>query len=97
MALQIPAISLATHVTEIQKNLFNITFKMTCTDDDANMPGLDEQYSRKYRPGDSVTDAVDVAIAYFQDKIESYQSAVAIETHASMTTAMTAIQNGLVT
>jgi len=96
MALQTPVITLASHVTETQKNLYNITFRMVCADDDQDMAGLDETYPLKYRPGDNVADAVDDIIEFFQEKIDSYESAVAIETHPSMATGMTMIENGLV-
>lgn len=96
MALQAPVISLSGHVTETQKNLYNITFRMVCTDDAVGFDGLDVTYSIKYRPGDGAGDKVVEATAFFQEKIDSYQSAAVIENHATMTAALTAIQNGLV-
>jgi hypothetical protein len=60
------------------------------------MAGLDEAYPLKYRPGDNIVDSVEKITKFFQKKIDSYQSATAIETHSSMATVMTAIENGLV-
>ena len=96
MALQTPVVTLATHVTEKQKSLYSLSFRMVAADDDAEYDGLDVTYSTNWRPGDSAADKVVDARAYFQERIESYKAAQAIEDHPTMATAVAAIQNGLV-
>ena len=96
MALQTPEISLSGHVTETQKDLYNVTFRMVCADSDESKAGLDETYPLKYRPGDNVGNAVADIIADFQEKIDNYRAAMAIEDHATLAAALTAVENGLV-
>ncbi len=104
MALQTPVISQGAldengniiHITETQKDLYRIVFRMVCADDTTGYDGLDVTYPVKYRPGDGPGDKVDAAIEFFQGKIDSYEASKAIETHAGMATAIAAIQNGLV-
>ena len=95
MALTTPVITLGNRVRETQKDLYSITFIMICTDSDQTMPGLNESYSIKYRPGDNPGAKVVEVTAYFQEKIDSYKSAVAIEKHPALATALIAIKKGL--
>ncbi len=96
MALQAPVITLSGHVTETQKSLYSITFRMVCADSDPDMSGIDATYSGRYRPGDDLEDMRDDAVEFFQAQIDSYLAAAAIESHPKMALLITAIQNGLV-
>jgi len=96
MALQTPVVTLATHVTEKQKSLYSLSFRMVAADDDAEYDGLDVTYSINWRPGDAAADKVIAARAYFQELIDSYKAAKVIEEHPTMGVAVAAIQTGLV-
>jgi len=95
MALQSPVVSLATHVERVLEKLYRFTFRMECTDDNEDMPGLDVTYDIFYRPGDSVADIADGIIEYFQDQIDIYKTVVFLEIHADVGAAIANIQGQL--
>lgn len=96
MALHSLSITLAEHVRLIQEKLYSEIFRMVVEDGTAGFDGIDVTYGIKYRPGDNVGDKVAEVTAYFQNQIDIYKAAKAIEEHPQTTTAISDIQNGLV-
>lgn len=94
MALQTPVITVD-NVTVPQRDLYNITFRMTVADSNEAFSGINNSQSINVRPGDDVADKVAPAIKAFQKVIDDYQAAVAIQESQSMSDAITAIEGGV--
>jgi len=80
-------------VSKVMDKMWHILMNLILTDNSVEV--INQDYSVRYRTGDSISDKTAIFINLMQYDIDKYKSEQNIFTHAQLDTAVTNVQAGL--
>jgi len=81
-------------VREELDKLWSITINLTCTDGGQEV--INKDFSVRYRPGQNISQKVQILLEKMQEAIDDYKSEQQIFNASQLDTAVTYLQNNLV-